>query len=86
MTDEALDRAINALQQAVRDRVADTKEIELRLNLLKEERQRRQTDGRKVGREVVMYERDIRNEDEWSPSARDIIATRTPLRAETLLL
>jgi hypothetical protein len=46
MNDEALDRAINALQQAVRDRVADTKEIELRLNLLKEERQRRQTEGR----------------------------------------
>jgi predicted Zn-dependent peptidase len=46
MNDEALDRAINALQQAVRNRVADTKEIELRLNLLKEERQRRQTEGR----------------------------------------
>jgi hypothetical protein len=46
MNDEALDRVINALQQAVRDRVADTKEIELRLNLLKKERQRRQTEGR----------------------------------------
>jgi hypothetical protein len=48
---------------------------------------------REVGRKVVTNER---NEDEWSPSARDIIATRTwfdlkkrmrpPLRAETMLL
>jgi hypothetical protein len=34
------------MNDEARDRVADTKEIELRLNLLKEERQRRQTEGR----------------------------------------